>query len=72
MTPTKQTEIKENVTKEFLRRRKLLKTKLCNRNIIKGMNNWIVSFVRYSAPFLDWAREELKNTVYRTRKLITV
>ena len=37
--------MKEEIKKEHLRRmRKLLKTKLYNRNLIKGINIWAVVF----------------------------
>ena len=43
----KQVEMKEKVTKEYLRqRRKLLKTKLCSRHLIKGINTRAVTLVR--------------------------
>ena len=49
----KQSEIKEKIQKEYLRRtRKLLETKLNSRNLIKGINTWAVLLVRYSGPFL--------------------
>ena len=36
-----QTEMKEKVRKEFLKRtRKLLKIKLCSRNLVKEINTW--------------------------------
>ena len=39
----KQVEMKEKVKKEYLRRiRKLLKTKLYSRNLIKGINTWAI------------------------------
>ena len=48
----KQVEIKEKIQKEYLRRtRKLLKTKLSSRNLIKGINTWTLP-LRYSGPFL--------------------
>ena len=57
----KQVEMKGKIKKEYLKRtRNLLKTKQYSRNIIKGINNWDVSFVRYSELFLKWTREELK------------
>ena len=57
----KQAEMKEKIRKEYLRRtRNFLETKLCSRNLIKGINTWSVSLVRYSGPFLKWTREELK------------
>ena len=49
----KQGEMKNKIQKEYLRRtRKLHETKLSSRNLIKGINTWAVSLVRYSGPFL--------------------
>ena len=45
------------ITREYLRRpRKLLETKLCNRNLIKVINSRAVPLVRYSGLFLKWKR----------------
>ena len=45
----KQVQMKGNIQKEYLRRtRKLLETKLNSRNLIKGLNTWVVPLVRYS------------------------
>ena len=69
----KQVEMKNKIQKEYLRRtRKLLETKLSCRNLIKGINTWAVPLVRYSEPFLKWARDELKQMDQRTRKLMTI
>ena len=55
-----QTETKEKVRKEYLRRKgKFPETKSCSRNLIKGINTWAVSLVRYSGSFLEWTREEI-------------
>ena len=68
----KQAEMKEKIQKEYLRRtRKLPKTKLNSRNLIKGIHTWAVPLVRYSEPFLRCTRHELKWTK-RTRKLMTM
>ena len=49
----KQVAMKNKIQKEYLRRtRKLLETKLNSRNLIKRINTWAVSLVRYSGPFL--------------------
>ena len=49
----KQVQMKDKIRKEYLRRtRKLLQTKLSNRNFIKGINTWAVPLVRYSGSFL--------------------
>ena len=69
----KQLQMKDTIRKEYLRRtRKLLVTKLSNRNLIKGKNTWAMLLVRYSGPFLRWTREELKQMDQRTRKLMTM
>ena len=63
--------MKEEIKKEYLRRtRKLLETKLCCRNLIKGINTWAVLLVRYSGRFLRWTREKLKQIDQRTRKIM--
>ena len=69
----KQVEMKNKIQKEYLRRtRKLLETKLYNRNLIKGINTWVLPLVRYSGPFLKWSRDELRQMDQRTRKLMTM
>ena len=69
----KQVEMKDKIQKEYCRRtKKLLETKLSNRNLIKGINTWDVPFVRYSGPFLKWSKDELKQMDRITRKLMTV
>ena len=55
--------------KKYLRRaRKLLVTKLYGRNLIKGINTWAVTLVRYPGRFLKWTKEEPKQMDQR-RKL---
>ena len=69
----KQVEMKEKMWKEYLKRtRHLLGTKLCSRNLNKGINTSTVHFVRYSGPYLKWTRKELKQMDQRTRKLIII
>ena len=69
----KQVEMKDKIQKEYLRRtRKLPETKLSSRNLIKGINTWAVSLVRYSGPFLKCTRNECKQMDQRTRKLMTM
>ena len=43
-----------------------------NKNLIKGINTWVVPLVRYSRPFLKWTRDEFKQMDQRTRKLMTM
>ena len=56
----KQVDIKDIIPKEYLRRtRKLLKTQLYSRNLIKRINIWAVPFVRYC--FWSGPEKNLKN-----------
>ena len=42
--------MKLNVSKEYIRRtRKLLKSELNGGNLVRGVNAWAVSLLRYSA-----------------------
>ena len=69
----KQAEKKEKIKNEYLRRtRKNFETKLYSRNLIKGINTCVVPLVKYSRPFLKWAKEELHQMDQRTRKLMTM
>ena len=55
----KQAKMKEKITKKYHRRtRKLLESKLSGRNLIKGLNTWIVPLIRYSRSLLKWAKED--------------
>ena len=66
-------EMKKKVKEEYLRRVKLVaKSRLYAGNLIKGVNAWAVSVVRYSAGVLDWTERELKGMDVRTRKLLTM
>ena len=68
----KQVEMKEKIKDEYLKRtRKQLETKLCGRNLIKGINTWAEPLIRYSGPFLNGTRKELKKMDQRTKKLMT-
>ena len=53
-------KMKLNVLKEYIRSlRKVLKLKLNGRNLVRGVNTWAVSLVRYSAAFVSWRKGEL-------------
>ena len=69
----KQVEMKNKIQKEYVRRtRKLLETKLNSRNLIKGINTWAVTLLRYSGPFFMLTRDELRQMDQRTRKLLSM
>ena len=52
--------------------RKLLETKLYNRNLIKRINTRDILLIRCLGTFLTWTREDLKQMDQRTRKLMTM
>ena len=62
-----------NVLKEYIGRiRKVLKSKLNGGNLVRGVNTWTVSLVRYSAAFVSWRKSELQAIERKTRKLFTI
>ena len=65
-------EMELNVSKEYIRRlRKVLKSKLNGGNLVRGVNTWAVSLLRYSAAFVSWRKSELQAIDRKTRKLFT-
>ena len=51
----KQVEMKDKIQEKYLRRtRKVFETKLFCRNLIKGINTWALTLVKYSGPFFKW------------------
>ena len=69
---TREMKGKKNKKKTLGRTRKLLETKLHSWNLIKGINTWVVLFVRCSGLFLKWTREEIQQMDKTTRKLMTM
>ena len=66
-------EMKIKVLNEYKSRvRKIVKTKLNRRNIVKGINTWAIPVLRYLAPFLCWTKTELQSIDGKTRKLLTM
>ena len=66
-------EMKEKVRNEYLRRVKLVaRSKLNAGNLIKAVNVWAVSVVRYTAGILDWTKDEVESMDIRTRKILTM
>ena len=66
------TDMKEMVKADIRRVRKVLETNLDGGNIIKGINTWAISLLKYSAAFIDWNCAELTQVDRRTRKLMTM
>ena len=66
-------KMKLNVLKEYIRRlRKVLRPKLNGGNLVRGVNTWAVSLLRYSAAFVGWRKSELQAINRKTRKLFTI
>ena len=62
-----------NVSKEYIKRlRNVLKSKLNDGNLVRGVNTWGVSLLRYSAAFVSWRKSELQAIDRKTRKLFTM
>ena len=65
--------MKLNVSKEYIRKlRNALKSKLNGGNLVRGVNTWAVSLLRYSAAFVSWRKSELQDINRKTRKLFTM
>ena len=63
--------MKEKLRNEYKRIvRKVLQSKLNGKNMVKAINTWAVSSLRYSAPFIEWTREELRTMDRMTRKML--
>ena len=66
-------KMKLNVSKKYIRRlRKVLKSKLNGRNLVRGVNTCAVSLLRYSTAFVSWSKSELQAIDRKNRKLFTI
>ena len=69
----KNAKMKELVRTEYLRRVKLVAgSKLYAGNMVRAVNAWAVSVVRYTAGVLDWKEQELQALDVKTRKILTM
>ena len=41
-------------------------------NLVRGVNTWVASLLRYSAAFVSWRKSELQAIDRKTRKLFTI
>ena len=66
-------EMKEKARAAYKRRvKKVVKSKLNGGNMVSTINTWAVPLIRYSAPFLDWRRDEIKEMDRTTRKIMNM
>ena len=49
-------KMKLNVSKEYIRLRKVLESKLNGGNLVCGVNIWAVSLLRFSGAFVSWKK----------------
>ena len=62
-----------NVSKKYIRRLgKVLKSKLNGGNLVRVVNTWAVSLLRYSAAFVSRRKSELQPRNKKTRKLSAI
>ena len=66
-------EMKALVRKEYLRRVKLVAgSRLYAGRLLKAVNIWAVSVVRYTAGVLEWTKMELEELDRKTRKILSM
>lgn len=66
-------DMKVMLKREYCRRvRKIMQSKLNGGNSIMAVNSWAISLLRYSAPFVNWTRLELKEMDRQTRKIMNM
>ena len=49
-----------------------MKSKLNDGNLVRGVNTWAVSLIRYSAAFVSCRKSELQAIDWKTRKFFTM
>ena len=65
-------EVKRSV-KEYIRRvKKNLSSKLNAGNVIKAINSWDASLLRYNGRDCTWIKRELAELDRKSRKLLTI
>ena len=47
-----------------------MKSKLNGGNLVRGVNTWAVSLLRYSPAFVSWRKSELQAIDRKARKLL--
>ena len=65
-------EVKRSV-KEYIRRvKKTLSSKLNAGNVIKAINSWAASLLRYNGRDCNWTKRELAELDRKSRNLLTI
>ena len=65
--------MKRRLSKEYVKRvKKVIRSKLNGGNMVRVINSWAVSLLRYSGGVVRWTKVELMNLDRKTRKLLIV
>ena len=65
--------VKDRLSKEYERRvKKVIRSKLNGGNMVRVINSWAVSLLRYSGGVVRWTKVELMNLDRKTRKLLII
>ena len=69
----KDESVKDRLSKEYERRvEKVIRSKLNGGNMVRVINSWAVSLLRYSGGVVRWTKVELMNLDRKTRKLLII
>ena len=69
----KDESVKDRLSKEYVRRvKKVIRSKLNGGNMVRVINSWAVSLLRYSGGVVRWTKVELMNLDRKTRKLLII
>ena len=73
MDDFKDESVKDRLSKEYVRRvNKVIRSKLNGGNMVRVINSWAVSLLRYSGGVVRWTKVELMNLDRKTRKLLII
>ena len=73
MDDFKDESVKDRLSKEYVRRvKKVIRSKLNGGNMVRVINSWAVSLLRYSGGVVIWTKVELMNLDRKTRKLLII
>ena len=73
MDDFKDESVKDRLSKAYVRRvKKVIRSKLNGGNMVRVINSWAVSLLRYSGGVVRWTKVELMNLDRKTRKLLIV
>ena len=73
MDDFKDESVKDRLSKEYVGRvKKVIRSKLNGGNMVRVINSWAVSLLRYSSGVVRWTKVELMNLDRKTRKLLII